>query len=90
MGGLFLVVLGKGTCATCVTVRLWRSEDKLWELVLPFYYVGPRNWTQGFRLSGESIYWAILPALDSRFKLVRFYSFGVESLNFSVPYYYPR
>lgn len=39
----------KGNYCVCVhahvTAHFW-SEDNLWELVLPFYHVGPKNWTQ--------------------------------------------
>lgn len=32
------------------TMYMWGSEDSLWESVLSFYHMGPRDKSQAFRL----------------------------------------
>lgn len=41
---------------------VWRLEENLQKLVLPFYYVGPRNETQVVRLRGECLYLLTKPS----------------------------
>lgn len=44
-----------GTCATaCVHVR--KPEEKLWESVLPFSRVDPRDWAQVVSVSAKRLY----------------------------------
>lgn len=35
---------------------LWRSEDNLWEFILPFYHINPQTWTQVFRCISKHHY----------------------------------
>lgn len=30
----------------CTTAQVQRSEDNLWMLILSFYLMGPKDWTQ--------------------------------------------
>lgn len=47
-------------CVVCVClsakVYMWKSEDNLWELVLPFHLAGPRDGTYTVRRGSKSLY----------------------------------
>lgn len=45
----------KGVWFICIG-GVWCSNDKLWKSVLFFYHLGPGDWTQVIRLSGEHLY----------------------------------
>jgi hypothetical protein len=50
---LFVVCVHVHKCVplcACVTMYIQRSEDNLWQLVLFFHHVGPRNGTHVIRL----------------------------------------
>ena len=40
----------------CAMACMWRSEDNLWQLVLPVHCVDPGDQTQTVRLGAKSLY----------------------------------
>lgn len=51
-------------CTSHATAHMWRSEDNLWDLVLSFHRVGPRDGTQVIRCKHQYLYSLVIsPAL---------------------------